>query len=124
MSVTDIDDRDVELGDEDEEGLEKVDNEKRMKEEEENKKAKERQAFLENLYVLICMIIIVAMAVVIVIVKINIYSSEPDVTFIPLNQQVTKKNLIYDRIRKSPTDFASRVCIKEPHEIFLLPQSA
>ena len=92
MSVTDIDDRDVELGDEDEEGLEKVDNEKRMKEEEENKKAKERQAFLENLYVLICMIIIVAMAVVIVIVKINIYSSEPDVTFIPLDQQVTKKN--------------------------------
>ena len=124
MSVTDIDDRDVELGDEDEEGLEKVDNEKRMKEEEENKKAKERQAFLENLYVLICMIIIVAMAVVIVIVKINIYSSEPDVTFIPLNQQVTKKNLIYDRIRKSPTDFASRVRIKEPHKIKLLLQSA
>ena len=83
------DERDIEAGDDDEEeGDEKIDNEKRMKEEEENKKAKERQAFLENLYVLICMIIIVAMAVVIVIIKINIFQTDPNITFIPLDQQV------------------------------------
>ena len=84
---TDSDDRDIETGEE--EGEEKIDNEKRMKEEEELKKQKERQAFLENIYVLICMILIVAMAVVIVIVKINIFSTEPNITFIPLSQQVT-----------------------------------
>ena len=82
------DDRDIEAGDDEEEGDEKVDNEKRMKEEEEMKKAKERQAFLENLYVLICMIIIVAMAVVIVFVKVNIFKTDPNITFIPLDQQV------------------------------------
>ena len=85
------DDRDIEAGDDEEEGDEKVDNEKRMKEEEEMKKAKERQAFLENLYVLICMIIIVAMAVVIVIVKVNIFKTDPNITFIPLDQQVFYK---------------------------------
>ena len=64
-----------------------------MKEEEEMKKAKERQAFLENLYVLICMIIIVAMAVVIVVIKINIFQTDPNITFIPLAQQVS--SLLY-----------------------------
>ena len=82
---TDSEDRDIEEG---EAGDEKVDNEKRMKEEEEQKKAKERQAFLENIYVMICMLIIVAMAVVIVILKINLFSEEPNITFIPLDQQV------------------------------------
>ena len=87
---TDSDDRDIETGEDmEEEGEEKIDNEKRMKEEEELKKQKERQAFLENIYVLICMILIVAMAVVIVIVKINIFSTEPNITFVPLSQQVT-----------------------------------
>ena len=85
---TDSEDRDIEEGEEGEEGDEKVDNEKRMKEEEEQKKAKERQAFLENIYVMICMLIIVAMAVVIVILKINLFSEEPNITSIPLDQQV------------------------------------
>merc|ERR1712032_1716567 len=59
-----------------------------MKEEEEMKKQKERQAFLENIYVLICMILIVALAVVIVIIKINVFQTEPNKTFVPLSQQV------------------------------------
>ena len=89
MSIDTDTDRDIELGgDQVEEGEEKVDNEQRMKEEEEMKKAKERQAFLENLYVLICMLIIVAMAVVIVVLKINIFQTDPNITFIPLTQQV------------------------------------
>ena len=60
-----------------------------MKEEEDMKKQKERQAFLENIYVLVCMILIVALAVVIVIVKINIFQDDPNITFVPLSQQVT-----------------------------------
>ena len=72
----------------DEETGEKVDDEKRKKEEEENKKVKERQAFLGNLYVLICMVIIVAMAVAVVIVKVNLFHEEEDVSFVPLHQQV------------------------------------
>ena len=64
------------------------DGEKRRKEEEELKKLKERQAFRENLYVLICMIIIVALAVVCVIVKIVFFHSARVVDFIPLDQKV------------------------------------
>ena len=94
MSTATDTDRDIEMGEDvgyEEEG--KIDNEKRMKEEEEMKKQKERQAFLENIYVLICMILIVALAVVIVIIKINVFQTEPNKTFVPLSQQVVSISL-------------------------------
>ena len=86
-------DRDYESCPTEEEHGDQVDDEKRKKEEEDNKKAKERQIFLGNLYVLICMIIIVAMAVAVVIIKINLFHEDPDISFIPLNQQVSRIRL-------------------------------
>ena len=62
--------------------------EERMKEEEELKKEKERQAFLDNIYVMVAMVIIVAGAVGIVLAKIHFFSEPLDTTFKPLHQKV------------------------------------
>ncbi len=51
-------------------------------------KQKARQAFLENLYVLIAMIIIVSLAVFSVVLKAIIFPDEKVITFTPIQQQV------------------------------------
>eukprot|EP00088_Acartia_fossae_P035900 TRINITY_DN37022_c0_g1_i1.p1 TRINITY_DN37022_c0_g1~~TRINITY_DN37022_c0_g1_i1.p1 ORF type:complete len:119 (+),score=48.46 TRINITY_DN37022_c0_g1_i1:20-376(+) len=62
---------------------------KRQKElEAEMQKQKARQAFLENVYVLIAMILIVALAVISVVLKAVIWPEEKIITFTPLQQQV------------------------------------
>ena len=61
-----------------------------MKEEEELKKEKERQAVLDNIYVMVAMVIIVAGAVGIVFAKIHFFSKEIETGFQPIHQKVTK----------------------------------
>ena len=51
-------------------------------------KNKARQAFLDNLYVLIAMVLVVVLAVVCVVIKVVIFPDEKIITFIPLKQQV------------------------------------
>ena len=63
-------------------------NEERQQEEDELKKEKERQAFLDNIYVMVAMVVIVAGAIGIVVVKINFFGDEKKITFRPLNQRV------------------------------------
>ena len=73
-----------------EEDEEKKAMEEKMKEEEELKKEKERQAFLDNIYVMVAMVIIVAGAVGIVFAKIHFFSEEIETGSQPINQKVTK----------------------------------
>ena len=61
-----------------EEDEEKKAMEEKVREEEELKKEKERQAFLDNIYVMVAMVIIVAGAVGIVFAKIHFFNEEID----------------------------------------------
>ena len=72
--------------------LQDEDEETRLQREQEAEiqKNKARQAFLENMYVLIAMVLIVVLAVVTVVLKALLFSEEQIVTFIPLQQQVFK----------------------------------
>ncbi|XP_023338506.1 uncharacterized protein LOC111709131 [Eurytemora carolleeae] len=71
-------------------GFEDEDEETRLQREQEAEiqKNKARQAFLENMYVLIAMVLIVVLAVVTVVLKALLFTEEQIVTFIPLQQQV------------------------------------
>ena len=73
-----------------EEDEEKKAMEEKMKEEEELKKEKERQAFLDNIYVMVAMVIIVAGAVGIVFAKIHFFSEEIETGVQPIHQKVKK----------------------------------
>ena len=61
---------------------------KRMEAEAEIQRVKARQAFLDNLAVMVAMTSIVILAVVIVILKSVMFPDEKIITFIPLTQQV------------------------------------
>ena len=58
---------------------------------------KARQAFLENVYVLIAMIVIVLLAVASVVLKTVVFPDKQVITFIPLQQQVNIFTLSYHR---------------------------
>ena len=73
-----------------EEDEEKKAMEEKIREEEELKKEKERQAFLDNIYVMVAVVIIVAGAVGIVFAKIHFFSGEIETGFQPIHQKVTK----------------------------------
>ena len=67
---------------------EKAASEERQREEEELKAEKERQAVLDNIYVLVAVVIIVGGAVAIVLAKIHLFKEETVSEFRPLQQQV------------------------------------
>ena len=73
-----------------EEDEEKKAMEEKMREEEELKKEKERQAFLDNIYVMVAVVIIVAGAVGIVFAKIHFFSEEVEKGSQALHQKVIK----------------------------------
>ena len=73
-----------------EEDEEKKAMEEKIREEEELKKEKERQAFLDNIYVMVAVVIIVAGAVGIVFAKIHFFSEEVENNSQSLHQKVIK----------------------------------
>jgi p-aminobenzoyl-glutamate transporter AbgT len=76
------------LGQSQEELDEEEEERKRMEAEAEIQRVKARQAFLDNLAVMVAMTSIVILAVVIVILKSVMFPDDKIITFIPLPQQV------------------------------------
>jgi hypothetical protein len=69
---------------------------KRMEAEAEIQRVKARQAFLDNLAVMVAMTSIVILAVVIVILKSVMFPDDKIITFIPLPQQVCLQYRAYE----------------------------
>ena len=67
-------------------------------------KNKARQAFLDNLYVLIAMVLVVVLAVICVVIKVVIFPDEKIITFIPLPQQVFVIHLYTEPLNRAFKD--------------------
>jgi hypothetical protein len=105
------------LGQSQEELDEEEEERKRMEAEAEIQRVKARQAFLDNLAVMVAMTSIVILAVVIVILKSVMFPDDKIITFIPLPQQV-KVCLQYGAYESAQFNIA---CSKESSIRFLCP---